>query len=150
MVPRDRARGLARPETGRGALFAGAPDPHARPERGAHQGTSSRRLRSTPRLPPAGLQPMRGAPVLLESPMHRMSRREFVTLGAVAPGVLGTGSLGLDLGRARTVQQQLRLAGAKVSHSLCPYCAVGCSILAYTRTDEHGRPQLLQIEGDPD
>ena len=44
----------------------------------------------------------------------------------------------------------LRIAGAKEVHSLCPYCAVGCSIVAYTKQDAKGRTQLLQIEGDPD
>src|SRR5262249_8148550 len=33
---------------------------------------------------------------------------------------------------------------------LCPYCAVGCSLVAYTKPDAKGRAQLLQIEGDPD
>ena len=33
---------------------------------------------------------------------------------------------------------------------MCPYCAVGCGLVAYTRQDAQGRVQLLQIEGDPD
>src|SRR5205807_7761346 len=32
----------------------------------------------------------------------------------------------------------------------CPYCAVGCSLVAYTRQNTDGSIQLLQIEGDPD
>jgi formate dehydrogenase major subunit len=48
------------------------------------------------------------------------------------------------------VQQQLRIEGATVSRSVCPYCAVGCALLAYTRKDSNGKVQLLQIEGDPD
>ena len=40
-------------------------------------------------------------------------------------------------------------AGAKEVHSLCPYCAVGCSLIAYTK-EINGKAQLLQIEGDPD
>ena len=35
-------------------------------------------------------------------------------------------------------------------HSLCPYCAVGCSIIAFTKEDAKGHAKLLQIEGDPD
>jgi formate dehydrogenase major subunit len=76
-----------------------------------------------------------------------MTRREFVRLGTFGPAASG---LGFDLSGATAMQQQLRLAGTKVSHSLCPYCAVGCSIVAYTKDDAHGRPQLVQIEGDPD
>jgi len=48
------------------------------------------------------------------------------------------------------VKQNLRIAGAKESHSICPYCAVGCSLVAYTRQAGDGKVQLLQIEGDPD
>jgi formate dehydrogenase major subunit len=48
------------------------------------------------------------------------------------------------------VKQNLRIAGAKESHSICPYCAVGCSLVAYTRQNSDGSVQLLQIEGDPD
>jgi formate dehydrogenase major subunit len=33
---------------------------------------------------------------------------------------------------------------------VCPYCAVGCSLLAYTRKNGNGSVELLQIEGDPD
>jgi formate dehydrogenase major subunit len=33
---------------------------------------------------------------------------------------------------------------------VCPYCAVGCSLLAYTRKGRNGAVELLQIEGDPD
>jgi formate dehydrogenase major subunit len=57
--------------------------------------------------------------------------------------------LGFDLRAAKTRQQDLRIAGAKEVHSLCPYCAVGCSLIAYTK-EVNGKTQLLQIEGDPD
>jgi formate dehydrogenase major subunit len=58
--------------------------------------------------------------------------------------------LGFDLARASEIKQQLRIAGATEAHSLCPYCAVGCSLIAYTRKDADGSTKLLQIEGDPD
>jgi len=58
--------------------------------------------------------------------------------------------LGFDLSEAVEVKQSLRIAGAREVHTLCPYCAVGCSVVAYTRQDAGGRAQLLQIEGDPD
>jgi len=79
-----------------------------------------------------------------------MSRRDFVKLGVAGSGALGLAPLGLDLAGARAVQKELRIAGAREVHSLCPYCAVGCSIVAYTRQDARGRAQILQIEGDPD
>ena len=37
-----------------------------------------------------------------------------------------------------------RIAGLKATESVCPYCAVGCSQVIYTRDDE-----LLSIEGNP-
>src|SRR5881396_3933950 len=57
--------------------------------------------------------------------------------------------LGFDLAAAKKRALDLRIAGAKEVHSLCPYCAVGCSLIAYTK-EVNGKTQLLQIEGDPD
>lgn len=45
----------------------------------------------------------------------------------------------------RTRNLKGRIAGAKSTVSVCPYCAVGCSTLAYTGAD--GR--LLDVEGNP-
>ena len=44
----------------------------------------------------------------------------------------------------RTSNIQSRLRGAKVTHGVCPYCAIGCSQLVYTRDGE-----IVNIEGDP-
>src|SRR5258705_4606225 len=82
--------------------------------------------------------------------MPQISRRDFVKLGAVGAGALGTTPLGFDLAEAVQVKQDLRIEGAKEVHSLCPYCAVGCSIIAFTKDDGRGHTKLLQIEGDPD
>jgi formate dehydrogenase major subunit len=82
--------------------------------------------------------------------MEQVSRRDFLKLGTIGVGATGVTSLGFDLGEAVEVKQSLRIEGAKEVHSLCPYCAVGCAIVAYTRQDAHGHTQLLQIEGDPD
>jgi formate dehydrogenase major subunit len=67
-------------------------------------------------------------------------------------GGLAASGLGFDLALAEStkVKQNLRIAGAKESHSVCPYCAVGCSLVAYTRQKSNGTTELLQIEGDPD
>lgn len=82
--------------------------------------------------------------------MQELSRRNFIKLGAAGTGVASVTALGFDLAQAVTVKRELRIAGAKEIHSLCPYCAVGCSLVAYTRQDAKGVTQLLQIEGDPD
>lgn len=77
-----------------------------------------------------------------------ITRREF--LGGAVVGGLGVSALGFDIVRATTVKQRLRIEGATVSRSVCPYCAVGCAFLAYTRKTDGGKAELLQIEGNPD
>ena len=44
----------------------------------------------------------------------------------------------------QTLSKASRLRGATVTESVCPYCAVGCGQLIYTKS---GR--LIDIEGDP-
>ncbi len=80
------------------------------------------------------------------------TRREFLKRGAAGAGAFYVSSLGFDVAvaEATTIKQHLRIEGATVSHSVCPYCAVGCSLLAYTRKNANGSVELLQIEGNPD
>ena len=53
---------------------------------------------------------------------------------------------GLGEGAAsdRTWRAGARIAGLKVTESVCPFCAVGCGQLVYTR-----RGELVDIEGNP-
>ena len=51
-----------------------------------------------------------------------------------------------NLESARTRNLKGRIAGAKAVTSVCPYCAVGCSTLAYV--SDAGK--LLDVEGNPD
>jgi formate dehydrogenase major subunit len=71
-------------------------------------------------------------------------------IGAAGGGAAGLTVLGFDLVHAAQVKQTFRIAGATESHSICPYCAVGCSLVAYTRDNGNGTRTLLQIEGNPD
>ena len=80
----------------------------------------------------------------------QITRRDFIRIGAVGSGAAGLTGMGFDLAHAVEVKQTLRIAGAKEVHSLCPYCAVGCAMVAYTRQTPGGKTELLQIEGDPD
>jgi formate dehydrogenase major subunit len=77
-----------------------------------------------------------------------VTRRQFLQLGGA--GALGASVLGFDLKLATQVKLNLRIQGASVSTTVCPYCAVGCAMLAYTKKAADGKVQLLQIEGDPD
>jgi formate dehydrogenase major subunit len=79
-----------------------------------------------------------------------ISRQDFLKVAGIGIGAVGLSELGFDVAQATMVRQQLHIADASESHSICPYCAVGCSMIAYTRTQPDGSVQLLQIEGDPD
>jgi formate dehydrogenase major subunit len=83
-------------------------------------------------------------------PAVEVTRRQFLKAGAAGAGALGVSVLGFDIAQAKQVQQLLRIEGATVSHTVCPYCAVGCSMLAYTKKGANGKVELLQIEGNPD
>jgi formate dehydrogenase major subunit len=52
--------------------------------------------------------------------------------------------MGAGAASSATRQAGTRIAGLKVTESVCPYCAVGCSQLVYTRDGE-----LVDIEGNP-
>ncbi len=79
-----------------------------------------------------------------------VSRRDFLKISAAGTGAAGLTVLGFDAVRAAQVKQSFRVAGATESHSVCPYCAVGCALVAFTREDGNGGRTLLQIEGNPD
>src|SRR5206468_12260726 len=76
--------------------------------------------------------------------------RDFLKIGDAGTGAAGLTALGFDMAQAVAAKQSFHIAGAKESHSVCPYCAVGCSLVAYTKTNSDGTTQLLQIEGNPD
>jgi formate dehydrogenase major subunit len=80
----------------------------------------------------------------------QVTRRDFLKIGAAGTGAAGLTALGFDLAQAAGVQQSFHIAGAQESHSVCPYCAVGCSLVAYTQQNSNGTRRILQIEGDPD
>src|SRR5688500_19831904 len=52
--------------------------------------------------------------------------------------------MGPRAGSRATRQAGARIAGLDATESVCPYCAVGCSQLVYTRGGE-----LVDIEGNP-
>jgi formate dehydrogenase major subunit len=52
--------------------------------------------------------------------------------------------LGESAASAHTRRAEARIGGLKVTESVCPFCAVGCGQLVYTRGGE-----LVDIEGNP-
>jgi len=82
--------------------------------------------------------------------MTTATRRGFFKLAVAGTGTAAFSALGFDLAEATQVKLQLHIAGATEAHSVCPYCAVGCSLIAFTRKRADGGTDILQIEGDPD
>jgi formate dehydrogenase major subunit len=79
-----------------------------------------------------------------------LSRRQFLRqsgLSAAGGALGGLVALGLDPERARaaTVPLDWKIERTKVVPSICPYCAVGCSLLLHVRDGK-----LINVEGNPD
>jgi formate dehydrogenase major subunit len=72
-----------------------------------------------------------------------VSRRDFLKMGGAAV-VAGT-VVGMSPNEAAANQRENRLKGATVTMTICPYCAVGCGMLVYSRDNK-----VISIEGDPD
>jgi formate dehydrogenase major subunit len=76
-----------------------------------------------------------------------VSRRQFLKLSSVTAGGSAAGALvglGADLRPKVARAEELRIRNAKVSPSVCPYCAVGCGILVHTVDGK-----IVNIEGNP-
>jgi len=80
----------------------------------------------------------------------QVTRRDFLKISAAGSGAAGLTVLGFEVAQAAQIKQGFRIAGATEAHSVCPYCAVGCALVAYTRDNANGTRTLLQIEGNPD
>ena len=82
-----------------------------------------------------------------------LTRRQFLKGSAVATGgAVGLTSLGFDLQPAYAQVRQLKIQQATETRTVCPYCAVGCSMIAYSLGDKalNAKPTLIHVEGDPD
>jgi formate dehydrogenase major subunit len=73
-----------------------------------------------------------------------LSRREVLKLGGTAMAGVATGAV-LDMAPVEAAATALKISEAKVARGVCPYCAVGCGQLIYSK-DNH----IIDIEGDPD
>ncbi len=74
------------------------------------------------------------------------SRREFLrsaTRGGFSLG--GLAGLGVDLRAEQAQVRRLKIANARETPSVCPYCAVGCGQLVSVRDGK-----IINIEGNPE
>ena len=79
---------------------------------------------------------------------QQISRRGFLHGGPTA----AVTALGFNLTAATAVAKQLKIARTTQTHSVCPYCAVGCSVVIHTLGDKarNVKPAVVHIEGDPE
>jgi formate dehydrogenase major subunit len=84
--------------------------------------------------------------------MIEVSRRQFLLGSAGGAGALGFGAFGYDAAAAAEEVRELKIRNANETRTVCPYCAVGCSMIAYTigGHSSNTEPVLVHIEGDPD
>ena len=73
-----------------------------------------------------------------------LSRRDFLKYSTSAGTAVAAGT-GLDLKPVAAAATTLRIKEAKVHPGVCPYCAVGCIQLVYSKGDT-----IIDIEGHPD
>jgi formate dehydrogenase major subunit len=73
-----------------------------------------------------------------------LSRRQLLGRSLASSAVAAMAALGIDLRPSQARAWTLRIAEAKQYPSVCPYCAVGCDTLIYTKDGV-----ILDIEGDP-
>ena len=76
----------------------------------------------------------------------QVSRRTLLRSG---PALLTT-AFGFDLRPAAAAARELKIARTTRTHSVCPYCAVGCSVVIHTLGDRahNVKPTVVHVEGD--
>ncbi len=74
------------------------------------------------------------------------TRRSFVRTGTA----LAATAFGFDLRPAQAAARTLKISRTTQTHSICPYCAVGCSVVIHTLGDraDNVKPTVVHIEGD--
>src|SRR3954452_13056730 len=88
----------------------------------------------------ARLAPFSGTMRLVGEATNSFQRlRQVPALGRVLDWGLGPAAVSDE-----TLKAGARVAGLKATESVCPYCAVGCGQIVYTRNGE-----LVDIEGNP-
>ena len=84
-----------------------------------------------------------------------VSRRTFLKAAAAGGAGATWATFGFDMEPAYAQVRELKISRATEVRSVCPYCAVGCSMIAYVggfgeTQSFNTSPHLIHIEGDPD
>src|ERR687892_2651819 len=84
--------------------------------------------------------------------MENISRRQFLQGAVGGGGAFGLATFGFDAFAAAQEVRELKIQNATETRTVCPYCAVGCSMIGYTIGGQasNTEPVLVHIEGDPD
>lgn len=77
-------------------------------------------------------------------PMQRRTFLKAMAAGAASSAFTG---LGFDLSPTEARADEFKLTGAKITTSICCFCAVGCGILVWTNPRTK---RSINIEGNPD
>lgn len=75
----------------------------------------------------------------------RMDRRDFMKLTGAGVASLSLVQLGVDVRQAHAYAKELKTEGSKEILTICPFCSVGCNIIASVKDGK-----LVSTEGDPD
>jgi len=78
--------------------------------------------------------------------MTRISRRDFIVGSGGLFGFLG---LNLQSAIAYAEQKSSSLKKGRLTSTICPYCACGCSAIV-TSQEHNGKWTVVNVEGDPD
>lgn len=80
------------------------------------------------------------------------SRREFIKRSTKGAAVGGAVAATAPVAAAEGSPKLLKTAHTHQSTSICPYCAVGCSVVVHTLGDKarNVKPAIVHIEGDPE
>jgi formate dehydrogenase major subunit len=84
-----------------------------------------------------------------------VTRRNFLKYAAAGSAGAAWAAFGFDLEPAYAQARGLKIDRTTEVRSVCPYCGVGCSMIAYVAghgetTSFNAQPYLVHIEGDPD
>ncbi len=79
-----------------------------------------------------------------------LSRRELFQAGAATAA--GLTAFGFDVRKAAAQARELKISRTTQTRSVCPYCAVGCSVVIHTLGDkaDNVHPTVVHVEGDTD